>query len=124
MYSVSEDEASVSMNVSLTNQSCHIEWEDVPSSHPQNPIDVTVSDPVFVNPTSYKDVAEVLRRVGHRAHITRYGFSGPDSREWISITMDGSPYVIASKLIDSTFICLDCTGPETGDHVVSYFDKE
>ncbi len=117
------EEDSLSHQVSSLVQSFTVEWADVPSSHPDHPVNISVSDPVFVNPASYKAVAEVLRRVGHTACITRYGFSGPDSREWISVTMDGSPYVIASKLIDSTIICLECGGTEA-DQVTSYFDSE
>lgn len=124
VIALDEEESSVSDKVSTINQDYVIEWEDVPSSHPDHPVNVSVSDPVFVNPAGYKAVAEVLRRVGHTAHITRYGFSGPDSREWITVTMDGSPYVISEKLIASTFICLDCTGSGTEHEVVSYFDKE
>ena len=49
------------------------------------------------------------KRVGCTARITRYGFSGAGSQEWISVTMDGLPFLIAVSIIEKIVICLACT---------------
>ena len=90
-----------------------------------NAVTISVSDPVFENLNSQKAVTEVLRRAGHTARITCYGFSGPNSREWITVTMDGLPFLIAVNIIKETFICHACAHKEaakTGD--ISFYGKE
>ena len=82
----------------------HIEWTEVKSGHPLHPVTISVSDPVFVNPASHKAVAEVLRHVGKVAEVTRYGFTGETSKQWLPVTMDGAPYCIDSKLIEYTYL--------------------
>lgn len=84
---------------------------------------MTVSDPAFVNPASYKAVTEVLRSIGQAAKITRYGFSGPQARQWLSVTMDGSPYSLAVQVLDNTLICVTCAAHKNIEHV-SFFGKE
>ena len=99
------------------------EWEHVPSGHGVEGVNVTVSDPVFVNPASYKAVADVLRNIGQAARITCYGFSGPNARDWLSVTMDGSPYVLVTHIVDRTLIFLTCASNSTIEQV-SFLGRE
>lgn len=50
-------------------QHFHIERPHVPSGHPDDPHKISVSDPVFVNPATYKTVAEVITHVGKIARV-------------------------------------------------------
>lgn len=100
-----------------------VEWSHVPSNH-ESAVKISVSDPIFANPSSYEAVAEVFRLIGKTAKITRYGFSGPEAREWISITMDGSPYILSTNLIANTRICSLCASSSDDSRVASYFGKE
>lgn len=109
--------------VTTTCKDKTVEWEHVTTGHGTQGVKLTVSDPVFVNPGSYKAVIEVLRSIGQAAKVTRYGHSGPNSRQWLSVTMDGSPYVLAIYIIDNTLICLQCA-ENMGIEQVSFFGKE
>lgn len=91
------------------------EWPHVPSGHPDDPIPVTASDPVFVNPNSFESLKVVLRRIGSAAHIKRYHPDHPNAREWLSIGMDGLPYLVCREVIDSAHICSSC-GKELLSH--------
>lgn len=102
-----------------------IEWSHVPSNHQPGAVRISVSDPVFVNPNSHKTVTEVLRRVGQTARVTRYGFHGPNSWEWLTVTMDGLPYLIAVSILEDTLICIECGQKEgSGAENVSFYGKE
>ena len=121
------EDSSLYQDVKTVHEEFVVEWNHVLSSHAPNAvkISVSVSDPVFVNPNSQKAVTEVLRRVGCTAHITRYGFSGAGSREWITVTMDGLPFLIAVSIIEETVICLACAQKEaSGAGAVSFYGKE
>lgn len=50
---------------------------------------------MFVNPNSFDSTKEVLRRVGHAASISRYHPDKPNACKWLSVTMDGSPYLVS-----------------------------
>ena len=80
-------------------------YDHVPSGHPKIPPAVTMCDPVFVNPCSYEAVKVVLRQIGKSADISSYGTG---IREWLVLYMDGTPYILAQKLIRETFICQEC----------------
>lgn len=86
----------------------HDEWSDVPSNHPPSPIKVQTCDPVFVNPNSFESMKEVLRRVGNAACVSRYCPDSTNARKWLSVTMDGAPYLVSRKVIDSVYLCCDC----------------
>ena len=119
------ENSSLCQDVKTVHEEFVIEWSHVPSNHQCDAVTISVSDPVFENPNSQKAVTEVLRRVGHTARITRYGFSGPNSREWITVTMDGLPFLIAVNIIKETFICHACAHKEaakTGN--ISFYGKE
>ena len=49
---------------------------------------------------------EVLRRVGAAAEVKRYDSEG--TREWLSVTMDGLPYLVCRKLLETLRICSHC----------------
>lgn len=84
------------------------QWSHVPSGHPQEPVHVLPCDPIFVNPNSFESMKEVLRRVGDAAHIERYHPNSPNSRKWLSVTMDGLPYLVVRQVIDTVHICTAC----------------
>lgn len=117
------ESAPVAPKLTTSEGQAKVEWEHVPTGHGTQGLKVTVSDPVFVNPGSYKVVAEVLRSIGQAAKITRYGYTGSDSREWLCVTMDGSPYLLAMSIIDSTLICMTCAEDRNIEQV-SFFGKE
>lgn len=119
------DASCLHQEVKTVHEEFVVEWSHVPSNHGPNAVKISVSDPVFVNPNSQKAVTEVLRRVGHTACVTRYGFNGAGSREWISVTMDGLPFLIAVDIIEKTLICLACAQKEASEpHCVAFYGKE
>lgn len=120
VQNVNGKEVIVEKIVSTVQEGFKIEWNHVPSNHPQSGVSITVSDPCFVNPSSQATVAEVLRHVGGIACLTRYGHVGEGSREWLPVTMDGLPYFIALGVIDDTFLCIDCPTHNAGP----YYGKE
>lgn len=97
-----EDQA-INQEVKTVHEKVIQEWDHVPSNHVPDAVKISVSDPVFVNPNSVKTVAEVLCRVGSMACVSHYGFSGESLREWISVSMDGLPFLIAENIIEQTF---------------------
>lgn len=119
----SEDQA-INQEIKTVHEDALVEWEHVTCNHAPSGVKISVSDPVFVNPNSVKTVTEVLRRVGHTAHVTRYGFCGESSREWISVTMDGLPFLIVVKVIEQTFICIACAKDVPSADCVSFYGKE
>ena len=76
MYVDSDSHAFVSQVTSVDTGRKFV-WEHVPSGHGVEGVKVTVSDLVFVNPASYKAVADVLCNIEQPAIITCHGFSGP-----------------------------------------------
>ena len=105
MVAMSVDEEDRIHQTLHSRQFVEIEWSHVPSGHPSEAVRITVSDPIFENPSSYSAVAEVLRRVGHLCKVTRYGFTGNTSILWMSVTMDGLLYGLAVEVIKSTVFC-------------------
>lgn len=94
-FQIEEDKAFVYSNEEIWET--HKKWTDVPSGHPANPIKMKTCDPVFLNPNSFDSIKEVLRRVDK-----------PNAREWLSVTMDGSPYLVSRTVIDTVYLCCDC----------------
>ena len=84
------------------------EFLHVPSEHPDHPVKVTASHPVFVNPNSFDALKDVFRRIGASCKIRRYHPSDPDAREWLSVTMDGLPYLVSRQVIENVLICTEC----------------
>ena len=118
------EEQAINQEIKTVHEDALVEWGHVTSNHAANGVKISVSDPVFVNPNSVKTVTEVLRRVGYTACVTRYGFCGESSREWISVTMDGLPFLIAVNIIEQTFICIACAKDVSSAGDVSFYGKE
>ena len=70
-----------------------------------------LSEPVFVNPSSYSSVITILRNIGKKAGVKKYG-SG--DREWIVVYCDGSPLNLCMRVILSTYSCNTCSEVVTG----------
>lgn len=87
---------------------CTNEWSHVESSHPVDPIKIHACDPVFVNPNSFDSMKEVLRRVGKAANVKRYHPDKESARHWLSLTMDGLPYLVVRQVINEVYICSQC----------------
>ena len=65
---------------------------------------VTVLDPVYVNPCSYEVVVIVMRKIGHKCHVRRYG----GNREWVLLVCDGIPFTLCQRIIRSVHMCSVC----------------
>ena len=63
---------------------------------------------MFVNPNSADALKEVLRRVDKAANVKRYHPDNPSAREWLNVTMDGSPYLVCRKVIEDVPMCTEC----------------
>lgn len=59
-----------------------------------------IGEPLMVNPCSYEAVGEVFANVLDVCCV---------KRKWTIAGCDGSPYILGSRLIDSTFNCPTCT---------------
>lgn len=99
---------------------CNDEFQHVPSSHPSHPVKVVAGEPVFVNPNSQKTLKEVLRRVGKAANVKRYNPSDPGARQWLNVTMDGLPYLVCRKVINTVLLCIECGDEVTEDSVTDH----
>eukprot|EP00732_Lithocolla_globosa_P001279 Lithocolla_globosa_v1_NODE_610_length_3609_cov_4.771525.p2 type:complete len:324 gc:universal NODE_610_length_3609_cov_4.771525:2034-1063(-) len=75
-----------------------IDSEEQPLGNP-NKVEYWLQDPIFLNPGSEENLLEILRKIGKDAGIRQYGTG---TREWVWITVDGSPYKIICKLIANT----------------------
>ena len=60
----------------------------------QNVKQISMAEPIFVNPNSYENIKVILDTLKDSLHI---GIE----REWSFVGCDGPPYVIASRVIDS-----------------------
>lgn len=87
---------------------CYDEFQHVSSNHADHPVNVVASDPVFVNPNSPDALKEVLRRVGMASNVKRYHPDDPKARQWLSVTMDGLPYLVCRKVIEDFLLCTEC----------------
>ena len=75
-------------------------------SEPQeNNIKVVVGEPDFCNPNSYDAVSTVLRNLGKRAGIKRYGGV---KREWLFVECDGTIFLLIRSLMTNTLLCTKC----------------
>lgn len=105
------EEARVLVNEEVTE--CYDEFQHVPSNHPDHPVKVVASDPVFVNPNSPDALKEVLRRIGKASNVKRYNPDDPNARHWLNVTMDGLPYLVCRKVVQEMLLCTEC-----GDEVL------
>jgi hypothetical protein len=109
---------------------CH-NYSHVLSSH-KDGVPVSLLDPVFVNPNSMETISMVLRHIGMKGGLKRYG---GNEREWTSISCDGLPYGMITKLKEEALVCalcgtkirglekfpLHCTSHHPGQEEVAYF---
>ena len=117
-----KEEAHVVLKEQISD--CHDEFQHVPSNHPSHPVKVVAHDPVFVNPNSQDALKEVLRRVGKAANVKRYNPSDPGARQWLNVTMDGLPYLVARKVIEVVLLCTECGEEVTKDTVTEHCLKD
>ena len=81
-----------------------------------------LSDPVFVNPCSYDAVVIILRKIGEKAGIKKYGHG---EREWMAVYCDGSPFNLCVRIVMCTFTCLECKITITGfSKVAQHMENE
>ena len=102
-FVIDDKEAHVQVKEQISE--CNDEFQHVPSNHPSHAVKVVAGDPVFVNPNSQEALKEVLRRVGKAANVKRYNPSDPGACQWLYVTMDGLPYLVCRKVIDTVLLC-------------------
>ena len=79
----------------------------------ENDCVVVTGEPEMLNPNSYEAIAEIIRSIGQKLGITRYGAG---KREWVFMECDGGIYIIAEKLISNVFLCSTCN--------ISFYGRE
>lgn len=80
-------------------------YEHIPSGHSDDPVNVELMDPVFVNPNSFDNLIMVMRHIGKISGVKRYGGK---EREWLYICCDGLPYTMILRLTQEYFVCKKC----------------
>ena len=55
--------------------------------------------------------------MGKAAYVKRYNPSDPAARQWLNVTMDGLPYLVCRKVIDTVLLCTECGDEVTEDSV-------
>ena len=115
---VVEDKEEVRIIVKDQISECYDEFQHVPSHHPTHPINVLASDPIFLNPNSQDALKDVLCRVGKTANVKQYNPSDPEACLWLHMTMDGLPYLVSKKVIETVLLCTEC-GEELVKNTVS-----
>ena len=90
-------------------------YPHIQSRHPDEPVTVTVADPVFCNPNSFDSLITVLRKIGKDAGIHRYG---GDKRFWTVVCCDGLPYHLCMKLVDVMLTCTLCQSSFFGEEAL------
>ena len=88
--------------------------------HPEVQPVLHLADPIFLNPNSFKNVASVLRTIGKKAGIKRYG---GDVREWTVVCSDGLPFNLMLKLLEETRCCNICNLSFFGDDIRKHFKE-
>jgi translation initiation factor 2 beta subunit (eIF-2beta)/eIF-5 len=91
----SGDENMCSISFESQNDKSSRRYSNVDSLNHTVIPEIHVQDPVFVNPCSYAACATVLRNIGTKAGITRYG----GKRHWIVVCCEGLPYGLCRRLI-------------------------
>ena len=88
-----------------------IDTDDTSGASQIVPVGYHVAQPIFVNPCSYDACLTILRELGRKACIRKYGLG---DREWVSVCCDGSPYVLCLRIIQSTYMCNVCKESANG----------
>lgn len=90
------------------------QYSHINSCHSENPSEVTLLDPVFVNPNSIQSMILVLRHIGKIANISKYlakdqlSETSFTKRAWTFVCCDGLPHALVRRLIEEYFICTIC----------------
>jgi len=117
-FVIDDKEALVVVKAQISE--CNDELQHVPSNHPSHPVKVVAGDTVFVNPNSQEALKKVLQRVGKAANMKRYNPSDPGARQWLNVIMDGLPYLVCRKVIDTVLLCTECGDEVTEDSVTDH----
>ncbi len=80
-------------------------YENIPSNHDGQKRETQMLDPVFVNPNNYQCLKLVLRHLGKKAGVARYGGT---QRQWLTVSCDGLPYSLVLELILNFKTCGLC----------------
>ncbi len=100
-------------------------YDHIPSNHKQTAPNISLGDPVFLNPDSYANLTLVLRNIGINAGLHRYG---GNLRYWVIVCCDGLPFRLCYNLIKETRVCIECNKSFFGldkfsDHCKSEHDN-
>ena len=88
------------------------QYQHIPSGHKGTPPVIKVGEPVFVNPSSYKNIKIILRNIGSECGIERYCKDDQAvERQWMFVVADGLPMNLIFKLMDDSVICTICGQP-------------
>ncbi len=74
--------------------------DEVPLS--TNHISMIAGEPDLLNPNGYENITKILRNLGVRVGIRRYGVG---LRQWIILEVDGAIFCIVEQLIFHTLFC-------------------
>ena len=80
-------------------------YEQIPSNHPNEIPQVKVGEPTFLNPNSYENCREILRKIGVEAGIECYGGK---KQQWVIIECDGLLFQLCFNIIKDTYTCSIC----------------
>ncbi len=95
------------------------QFEDQANVNPETPT-VHVQEPVYVNPCSYDAVSTVLRNIGHKCGIKKYG----GNREWIIVVCDRVPHNLRRRIITSMHVCAACDVSLNGQEACARHNNE
>ncbi|XP_062597901.1 uncharacterized protein LOC134259320 [Saccostrea cucullata] len=88
------------------------QYAHVQSFHSGSPVEVTLLDPVFVNPNSIESMILILRFIGKKANIKKYISEEQKEdvyiRSWTFVCCDGLPHSLVRRLVEEYFICSLC----------------
>ena len=94
------------------------QYMHVESNH-KGAANLTISQPVLVNPNGYEGIKSVLKHIGISNGIGQYEGSSKE-REWTFVACDGAPHVLIQKMMRDYVSCKICreqmTKTEFDDH--------
>ncbi len=77
-----------------------IKYDCIPQSHHLKITNISMGEPILVNPNSFATLRQVMDNLINETII--------DSKRWCSIGCDGNPYLVCCKLIRTTYDCNEC----------------
>ena len=72
------------------------------------PLKIVVGEPDLRNPSSFENIAEILRNIGKESGIAKYNNELNSVRQWMYIECDGGIYPIVWQLIRNVLQCNTC----------------